>query len=133
MKESAGIRPAELRDPSVDDAEHAELGHVHPTAGGGDSPVGAEVRAAAAQMRGDTVVLHDELDASPLPVGKGLEQCGDVIDPRVGTRGQMSASYIRGDELADGVEVMPVAGVEVVGEPLPQLPRFDHLTIVSRG
>ena len=90
------------------------------------------MRAARPQVRGEAIVLDDELDAAPAPVGESVEEVGHVGDPRIGSAGQVRTPHRRIDERADRVEVVPVARVEVVGVPLAHLPRLHLLIIRAR-
>jgi hypothetical protein len=89
------------------------------------------MRAASSQVGGKAILLDEELDAAPPPVRKRMEEIRHVGEPRIRASGKVRAPHRRIDERADGVEVVPVAGIQVVRVPLAHLPRL-HLLIIDR-
>ena len=68
----------------------------------------AGVGPAAAQVHREAVVLDEQLDALPLPVGKPVQQVGVLLDPGVGAGGQVRATDAGLQKAAQVVEIVPV-------------------------
>ena len=113
------------------DAVDRELGHVGVSPRRCEAAELTEMGAACTQVDCEAIVLDEELDAAPTPVGERVEEVGHVGDPRIGTSGQVCTPNRRSHEGADRFEVVPVARVEVVGVPLAQLPRLHPLILLD--